>query len=257
MTSGSRALQSTGSAEGRRASSVERPLASGHAESSSDQGVRARNRARMEAEILRLGREQLATRGPAALSLREIARDLGVASSAVYRYVADRDALLTRLLVDAYTDLADHVDTALADAPADRPARLSAFARAMRVWAVANPARWGLIYGTPVPGYTAPGEQTTAPGTRLMAALAGIVASGPMPGADPAGVYRDYLVAGSRDLGVDVAPAALAAAVAAWSMIVGAISTEVFGQLGPEVADVGEQVIDASVVLLLRGLTDV
>lgn len=224
---------------------------------SADQGIRARNRARMEAEILRLGRKQLATRGPAALSLREIARDLGVASSAVYRYVADRDALLTRLLVDAYTELADHVDAALADAPGDRPVRLSAFAHAMREWAVANPARWGLIYGTPVPGYAAPGEQTSAPGMRLMADLVAIVASGPTPGAAPTGAYREHLAAGARDLGVDIEPTQLAAGVSVWSMLVGTISTEVFGQLGPEVANVGEQVIDAAVDLLLRGLPDV
>jgi len=61
-------------------------------------------------EIVRIGREQLATVGPADLSLRAVARELGVVSSAVYRYVASRDELLTLLIVDAYDDLGDEVD---------------------------------------------------------------------------------------------------------------------------------------------------
>ena len=75
-------------------------------------------RAAMEAEIMRLGREHLRTQGAAGLSLRAIARDLGVVSSAVYRYVPSRDDLLTLLLVEGYNDLADTVDAgALAAAP--------------------------------------------------------------------------------------------------------------------------------------------
>lgn len=225
-----------------------------------DQGVRARNRARMEAGILRLGREQLATRGPAALSLREIARDLGVASSAVYRYVADRDALLTRLLVDAYSDLAEHVESALVDGPRHgAAARVGVFAHAMRDWARANPSRWGLVYGTPVPGYAAPEEQTTPAGTRIMAVLVGIVTADRPDDARPtasarSAAYEGYLEAGAADLRVEASAEDVAAAVHAWSMIVGTISMEVFGQLGPEAAYVGAEIMDGAVATLARGL---
>ncbi|MBN9613658.1 MAG: TetR/AcrR family transcriptional regulator, partial [Actinobacteria bacterium] len=122
----------------------------------------AEARAQMREGILRLGNAQLAEVGAAALSVREIARGLGVSSSAIYRHIASRDELLTILLVDTYTDLAD---AALADQSDSRgPAEsLGALARGMRGWAVRNPARWALAYGSPVPGYSAPAEQTTGP----------------------------------------------------------------------------------------------
>ena len=67
-----------------------------------------RNRgSRSRRSIVELGRRQLVDHGAAGLSLRAIARDLGMVSSAVYRYVSSRDELLTLLLVDAYSDLAD------------------------------------------------------------------------------------------------------------------------------------------------------
>src|SRR5687768_5644222 len=74
---------------------------------------RERARAQTVSDIVRLGREHLATHGAAALSLRAVARDLGVVSSAVYRYVANRDELLTLLVVDAYSELGDAVDVAV------------------------------------------------------------------------------------------------------------------------------------------------
>lgn len=224
--------------------------------SSAERRTRADNRAHMEAEILRLGRTQLATRGPAALSLREVARELGVASSAVYRYVADRDALLTRLVVDAYTDLADYVETALASVDsADHSDRLACFALAMRAWAVANPARWGLIYGTPVPGYAAPEAATTPPGTRLMTALAVLTAdAAPTPAQHPARLDADYqafLKAGAAELGLTGAVDRFADAVEAWCAIVGTVSMEVFGQLGPEVSQIGEALLRRTVAGLV------
>ena len=76
------------------------------------QGIRARNRAAIEQEILEVGRQHLARHGAAALSLRAIARDMGMVSSALYRYVRNRDDLLTLLIVSAYTSLADAVEAA-------------------------------------------------------------------------------------------------------------------------------------------------
>src|SRR5699024_9730237 len=87
----------------------------------------ARQQAREQTmqRILEISRTQLETHGVAGLSLREVTRELGMVSSAVYRYVAGRDELLTLLLVDAYEDLANTVDAALAaprgPAPVDSP----------------------------------------------------------------------------------------------------------------------------------------
>lgn len=208
---------------------------------------RAENRAEMEARILQLGREHLARHGAAALSLRAIARDLGVASSAVYRYVDSRDALLTLLLVDAYTSLADAVDDALTQSvDADGPGDLIAtIALAMRDWAFAHPAQWGLVYGAPVPGYAAPAERTTAPGTRVMRRLLEVIAADPaaetaasstQSSAVRPAEYETFLAASVEELGVEATPAQAAEAVRAWSAIVGTISMELHGQLGPEPA---------------------
>src|SRR5579884_2183214 len=107
-------------------------------------------RERIEAQIIELGRRHLVEHGAAGLSLRAIARDLGMVSSAVYRYVASRDELLTLLLVDAYNDLADAVDRArdaMAEIWSDD---VIAIAHAVRRWAVSHPASWALLYGSPV-----------------------------------------------------------------------------------------------------------
>src|ERR1700754_4012411 len=132
-------------------------------------GKRRDSRDRVEAQIVELGRRHLVTDGAAGLSLRAIARDLGMVSSAVYRYVASRDDLLTLLLVDAYSGLADAVDTARAAARASADsgwrADITAMAHAARRWACEQPASWALLYGSPVPGYQAPAERTVGPGT--------------------------------------------------------------------------------------------
>lgn len=237
----------------------------------SERRSRAENRRRMETEILRLARQQLEEKGPADLSLREIARDMSVASSALYRYVRDRDELLTLLVIDAYTDLADAVDDALGLDPEERggaesPEGLGKFARAMRSWALANTARWGLVYGTPVPGYAAPADQTVAPGTRLLARLAHIVAAGNLIGADPSGPYAAFLEGGLEDVfgtsdrsdldnvGAEAGEACAinrgeatrraATTIDLWCALLGTISAEVFDQLGPGLDKVGGEVLE-------------
>ncbi len=89
-------------------------------------------------------------------------KDLGVVSSAVYRYVENRDELLTLLLIDAYNQLGDDVDAAVnAEAEDDFAAQFTALANAVRTWAIREPASYSLLFGSPVPGYQAPGERTT------------------------------------------------------------------------------------------------
>ncbi len=116
-------------------------------------------------EILDTGRAHLARDGAAALSLRAVARDLGMVSSAVYRYVPNRDALLTMLIIDAYDSLGAAVERTEGAVPRDDyPARFLAICHAVRTWAVAHPQEYALIYGSPVPGYVAPTD-TIAPAT--------------------------------------------------------------------------------------------
>lgn len=207
---------------------------------------RERARERTLAEIRVLAWQHLEQEGAAALSLRAIARDLGVVSSAIYRYVPSRDDLLTELIVEGYTDLADQAEAADAAAVAaggSGRGRWLAIAHAMRDWAGRRPAAWALLYGSPVPGYAAPGERTTPAGTRVLFRLATVVAdalvagelgAGAVPPAGvPDGVAQDLLAA-ARSLGVEGEPAVVAATILGWTSVVATISSEVFGQLGAD-----------------------
>ncbi|MGO4192574.1 TetR/AcrR family transcriptional regulator [Arthrobacter sp. YAF17] len=204
---------------------------------------RERARVRTIEDIVRLGREHLALHGAAALSLRAVARDLGVVSSAVYRYVENREELLTLLLVDAYNELGDEVEAAVAVLPVgDFAGRFSALGSAVRRWALREPARYGLLFGSPVPGYRAPAERTTGPGTRviyaLMALLDGAYRAGrlTMPGG-PAAVTAPLaadLESIRAGMGLAVPDSLMARGALVWTSLFGAISFEVFGQYGAD-----------------------
>ena len=113
---------------------------------------------------------QIQEQGAAGLSLRGIARQLGIAAPSIYHYYPSRDALVTALIVDAFNSLAESQRQALSAAPAkDYPAQLAALGLAYRQWANSQPQRYQLIFGTPIPGYVAPEEVT------LPAAAAGFV----------------------------------------------------------------------------------
>ena len=210
-------------------------------------------------EIVRLGREQLAVVGPADLSVRSIARELGVVSSAIYRYVRTRDELLTLLVLDAYTELGDRVDEAVARRRRAQPAqRIRAAAHAVRDWAVAEPARYGLLFGTPVPGYHAPGHVTTPAGTRVPALLSRILADAWADGALaevpdvrlPVALARE--LRGVREqLGVEVPERLLARGMLLWSSVFGAVSFEVFGQYGSDTFGDPAQLFDHHLDVLL------
>ncbi|MGZ9828116.1 TetR/AcrR family transcriptional regulator [Tsukamurella ocularis] len=192
------------------------------------QTARERARAELTAEIIRSARDQLREVGAAALSLRAVARDLGLASSAVYRYFPSRDALLTALITDAYNALGDAVEAA--DAAADGPrARWLAAGRAVRTWAVAHPHEYTLLYGSPVPGYHAPAE-TTAAAIRTSGTLARIAALGHGRAPAPSGVYAEQLRVVADAVAPDAEPAQLALALLAWTQLFGAVGFELFGQ---------------------------
>jgi AcrR family transcriptional regulator len=225
--------------------------------------TRARRREDVTTRVLEIGREHLAEHGAAGLSLRAVTRDLGMVSSAVYRYVANRDELLTLLLVDAYGDQSDAVDAAVA-AVADQPwsTRVLAAAHAFRDWAVREPSRYALLYGSPVPGYAAPAEVTNEPGTRVIGALltlvgegvaAGDVPDGPAPHEPPEPLATDLRAVGA-EVGLTTHPAVLARAMLLWSTVVGGTSLEVFGQYGPDTLHDPAQAFDQQVRMALAVL---
>lgn len=135
---------------------------------------RAESRARITTEIMDAARRQLAEVGAAALSLRSIAREVGMVSSAVYRYVESRDDLLTRLIIEAYDALGATAEHAAAGAHDSDLDRWVATASAIRGWSLDHPHEHLLLFGSPVPGYAAP-QDTIVPGTRVTFALVSIV----------------------------------------------------------------------------------
>jgi len=213
-------------------------------------------------DIVRIGRAQLATEGAAALSLRAVARELGLVSSAVYRYVASRDELLTLLVVDGYDELGDAVDAAAAKVDgADHAGRMRAIARAVRAWALAEPATYALLFGSPVPGYEAPAERTTEPGTRVVRRLveawedawvAGEVTLRDEPVA-PRRLARD-LARIRRDLGLTAPDALVARGLLAWAALFGCVSFEVFGQYGPDTFTDPKDVFELHVTTLVEAV---
>ena len=223
-------------------------------------GKRQESREQIEGRIIDLGRRHLVDHGAAGLSLRAIARDLGMVSSAVYRYVSSRDELLTLLLVDAYSELADAVDAAR-EARED-PAELwtedvLAIARAARRWAVAHPARWALLYGSPVPGYHAPPERTVGVGTRVVGAFFDAIAAGIATGdvrltndVVPQPMSSDFERI-RQEFGFPGDDHVIAKCFLLWAAVVGAISLEVFGQYGTDTLTDPESVFDTQVELLV------
>ncbi|MDI3418216.1 TetR/AcrR family transcriptional regulator [Streptomyces luteolus] len=211
-------------------------------------GARARARAEVTGAIKDEARRQLADEGAAKLSLRAVARELGMVSSALYRYFPSRDELLTALIVDAYDSLGAAAEGAHARAVRAEAApreRWLAVCRAVREWAVAYPHEYALIYGSPVPGYSAP-RTTVGPASRVGLLLVTVVreaAQGPgvqVPGGGETlrdEALRDEAERLAADLAPDLPPAVVVALTAAWSQLFGLVSFEVFGQFNRIVED--------------------
>ena len=193
--------------------------------------------------IKALALTQLAESGAGSLSLRAIARELNLVSSAIYRYYPSRDELITALIVDAYGDLADHLDEAGAAGAAGRRGprrRWVDTCLAMRAWAVSQPQRWALIYGSTIPGYAAPPD-TIEPAGRVVLALCRPVAES---GAAADGRTVGRTLAAQLDvtrqaLELDVDRETMLALIAAFSRVVGLLTLELNGQFvgGFEPAD--------------------
>ncbi len=203
--------------------------------------ARSRARAEITGELLVIARQQLALGGAASLSLRAIAREAGMVSSAIYRYYPSRDDLLTALIVHGYADLADAVEAAESKVRrSDVMNRWRASARAVRAWATENPHDYGLLYGTPVPGYVAP-EDTVAPVLRLSNVLTQILtdaaAANRLKPVTAASKKLHESLAPVSPLFDDLASVVIANGIIAWSALFGAVSFELFGHLHGVVAD--------------------
>ncbi|MFF7354907.1 MULTISPECIES: TetR/AcrR family transcriptional regulator [Streptomyces] len=192
--------------------------------SSEAKSPRERYRAQVRAEIKERAWEQIASAGASALSLNAIAKRMGMSGPALYRYFDGRDELITELVRDAYRSLADTFGAASQDG-----ADVAALAHALRGWALEDPQRYFLVYGTPVPGYHAP-DDITAIASEIMATLLDACAALPSDGPAPA-IPFDAHLEGHRDWadGHPAPPAVLRRALAFWTRLHGALSLELAG----------------------------
>lgn len=218
-------------------------------------GVRARVRAELTAAIKDAARRQLATEGASALSLRAIARELDMASSAIYRYFASRDELLTALIIDAYEAIGDAVEAAdQSIARDDLEGRFHAMALALRAWAIEHPHEYALIFGSPVPGYEAP-QDTIDPAARVPFALITVVVEARAGDATDEAEPDDLAqaVAGLHEFtGRLLTPSLLRDTVCAWAQLFGLVSLELFGHFENSVANDGVLFDHASRTLAAR-----
>jgi AcrR family transcriptional regulator len=197
--------------------------------------LRARVRSEMSQEIKEVARKHVAADG-ANLSLRAVARDMGIVASALYRYFPSRDALLTALIIDAYEALGAAATEAEAAVPrTDLRGRWLAVCRAVRAWALSHPAEYGLLYGSPVPGYAAP-QETVAPAAKVVLLLVDIVVDGadrlePLPSTTIPEAVRVDLRRLIDERPGDLPEERLDRVFLAWTHLFGLLNFEIFGRL--------------------------
>ena len=201
---------------------------------------RARQRAAAIEEIKALARRQLADQGPGGISLRAIAREMGTASSALYRYFPSQGDLVTALVIEAYDSLAAALTAARdAQSPGDHAGRWAALCHAYRRWSLEHPSDFALIFGTPLPGYQAPPQATAAAAGRTLAVPAHVYAAAVQAGAAdpgrariPAGLQTGPLWSALAGDSAPTGDPALAGIVlTAWASLLGYLVAEIFGSL--------------------------
>lgn len=201
----------------------------------------------LQAAIRETAWQQMAASSASSLSLRAIARELGITAPAIYNYFPRRDDLVTALIVDAFTSLGESQKEAIRDLPEDDlPARLSALGLAYRVWAVTYPQRYQLIFGTPIPGYEAPADITVPAAARslvpsietlqalLTAGRLRVERSAPMTPELKSMLEAWSQFTGGNDIEV------LYIALVIWSRVHGLVSLELGNQLPSFITDPGE-----------------
>lgn len=245
-------------------------------------GRREQLRAELVAAVRGTARAHLQQDGPAGLSLRAIARDVGISPAGLYRYYDGRDALLTMLITDGYDDLADHLFIAQGandevsdlqrerrvphgvDADTDVRSRLEATWRTYRSWSLDHPNEFHLLFGEPIEGYAAPeGGETVEANARMARALVTpaleAVTAGrldvPELADPPAGVLR--LAAAIGEVAVtEITPSFAAMTLSWWSWLHGAVALELNGQFHWLDPDGASDMFEATMATAFRDLVD-
>lgn len=184
--------------------------------------------------------KQIAESGAPALSLRAIARELKITAPAIYNYFPDRDALVTALIIDAFTSFGDWQLEARDSIPEDDlTGRMEAIGLAYRDWAHAYPQRYQLIFGTPIPGYKGPVEKIFPSSARSLSALVSVVErlrlAGKLTVASFPKVRSDYKYSFEmwKTYGGNADILSLSVAMVIWARVHGIVSLELGGNLPP------------------------
>src|SRR5512138_379922 len=193
----------------------------------------------LQQAIVETAWKQVAESGAPALSLRAIARELKITAPAIYNYFPDRDALVTALIIDAFTSFGDWQIAARDASPeTNLKGRLEAIGLAYRDWALTFPQRYQLIFGTPIPGYTAPFEKTIPASARSLIALVSVIEglrlAGKLTVENFPKVKAEYKASFERWNACDDADIlSLSVAMIIWSRVHGLVSLELQGNLPP------------------------
>lgn len=187
---------------------------------------RERYRTQVRDEIKAHAREQIAAAGASAISLNAIAKQMGMRGPSLYRYFAGRDELITALVLDAYRSVRDAF-RATVDSGGDPGGDAVALAHTLRRWGLADPQRYLLVWGTPIPGYHAP-DDVTAVAAEILEILLGACSA--LPDDGPARAVDGHLDAHRGWAGDHPAPpAALRRALTFWTRLHGVLSLELAG----------------------------
>ena len=188
-------------------------------------------------QVLDAAADALAEGGAESVSLRAIARSLGVVSSAIYRHFRSRDALLAELIASASASLREAVALAETSVPrADTAERFAVIVRSTRAWAKQDPHRYALLYGTPALDHRADGESVPTVRMLIAEAIADATAS-----AHGSATAHDALALDSEKV------------VAAWTQLFGHVSFELFGRYDGVIDDV-DGYTEALIVDIVRRL---
>jgi AcrR family transcriptional regulator len=209
---------------------------------------RERLRTATTAEIKDTGRRLLVTGGPTAISLRAIAREMGMTAPAIYRYFASLDALVLAIVTDLFEELRTAVEAAAAEHAGAPPLeRVAHMARGFRRWSLAHPAEFALMFGSPVPDVTpfaarcSPANDAGARfGETFFTVLGEHLAEHPLPeSAGPAGPELRRLFQPYLDVFGDRFPLPVVYLfVASWTRLYGMVAMEVFGHLQWAMTDI-------------------
>jgi AcrR family transcriptional regulator len=228
---------------------------------------RERLRAATVHEIKDAARGMLVTGGPQAISLRAIAREMGMTAPAIYRYFPSLDALIGELVDDLYDEIRRAVEEARDIEPDDGRKQLTEMARAFRNWSIAHRAEFGLLFGTPVAEVaTFEEDHCLDPehsGHRFGAVFLGTFASlwhrAPFPTPPPetiaeglAASLEPYRQAHGSDMDLPVEVMYLY--LSGWTRLYGLVAMEVFGHMRWAMSD-GSPLFETEVANFVRQLT--